>query len=74
MNIRFKKYVTTAFIMAPMTMIMGFIGVMRNYGMQEGWVFKFLKTWGTMFPIAFMCALIVIPTAHKLVNLIKFQE
>jgi hypothetical protein len=74
MNIKFKKYITTAFIMAPMTMIMGFVGVMRNYGLQDGWILKFFKTWMTMFPIAYVCALFVIPIANKIVGQIKFQE
>jgi hypothetical protein len=43
-NKKFRKYINTAFILGPMTMIMGLIGVLRNYGLHEGWVLKFSDT------------------------------
>lgn len=76
MNINsiFRKYINTAFILGPMTMIMAFIGVMRNYGLHEGWAMKIFMTWLTMFPIAFVCGLIIIPVANKLTGKINFTD
>jgi uncharacterized protein DUF2798 len=71
-NSRYRKYINTAFILGPMTMIMAFIGVMRNYGLHEGWLVKIIITWLTMFPIAFVCGLIIIPVANKLTGKINF--
>jgi hypothetical protein len=74
MDIRFKKYINTAFILGPMTLIMAFIGVMRNFGLHEGCVTKIIVTWLTMFPVAFVCGLIIIPIANKITNKIKFTQ
>jgi len=71
---RYRKYINTAFILGPMTMIMAFIGVLRNYGLHEGWVVKILMTWLTMFPIAFLCGLIIIPVANRLTGKINFTD
>ncbi len=76
MNIdqKFRKYILTATIMAPMTFIMATVGVLRNYGWRDGFVLKQFTTWFTMFPIAYIAALIVIPLANKSVSRIKFTE
>ena len=73
-NNKYRKYINTAFILGPMTMIMAFIGVMRNYGLHEGWPIKIVMTWLTMFPIAYMCGLVIIPTANKLTGRIHFTD
>ena len=73
-NNKYRKYINTAFILGPMTMIMAFIGVMRNYGVHDGWVIKFIATWLTMFPMAFVCGLFIIPVANKLTSKIKFTD
>jgi hypothetical protein len=74
MNRKYKKYINTAFILGPMTLIMAFIGVMRNYGLHVGFVVKIIMTWLTMFPVAFVCGLIIIPVANKLTGKIRFTE
>jgi hypothetical protein len=74
MDIRFRKYINTAFILVPMTLIMAFIAVMRNYGLHEGCVTKIIITWLTMFPVAFVCGLIIIPVAKRITNKIKFVQ
>ncbi|HEY4876196.1 MAG TPA: DUF2798 domain-containing protein [Puia sp.] len=74
MDIRFRKYINTAFILGPMTFIMAFIGVTRNYGLHDAWIIKVITTWLTMFPIAFVCGLIIIPVANKMTNKIKFIQ
>ena len=71
---RYRKYINTAFILGPMTMIMAFIGVIRNYGLHAGWALKIIMTWLTMFPIAFVCGLIIIPVANKLTGKIHFTD
>jgi putative Mn2+ efflux pump MntP len=74
MDIRFKKYINTAFILGPMTFIMAIIGVTRNYGLHEAWLIKVITTWLTMFPIAFICGLVIIPIANRMTNKIKFVQ
>jgi hypothetical protein len=74
MDIRFRKYINTAFILGPMTLIMAFIGVMRNFGFHEGFVTKIISTWLTMFPIAFVCGLLIIPIANRMTNKIQFTQ
>ncbi len=60
------KYVNTLFVVTPMTLIMAFIGLMRNYGFGEDWFLKFLKAWSVMLPVAYVAAFIIIPNARKL--------
>ena len=73
-NRKFRRYINTALIMAPMTMLMAIIGVLRNYGFHDGCALKWLMTWLTMFPIAYFFAFFVIPIANKLTGKIPFQE
>jgi Protein of unknown function (DUF2798) len=53
----------TALIIAPMTLIIAFVGVLRNYGLVSGWILKVFLTWFTMLPIAYVCAFFIIPIA-----------
>ena len=74
MPLKFKKYLLAAFIILPMSMVMGFVGVFRNYGLNDGWFLVFLSTWATMFPIAYFAAMFIIPVANKLIEMIEFKE
>ncbi|MDR2223609.1 MAG: DUF2798 domain-containing protein [Flavobacteriaceae bacterium] len=65
MNKKFYKYVNTVFVVVPMTLIMAFVGLIRNYGFGEDWFFKFLKAWSVMLPVAYLAAFIIIPQARK---------
>lgn len=49
-----------------MTLIMAFVGLIRNYGFGEDWFFKFLNAWSIMLPVAYLAAFIIIPRARKL--------
>ncbi|SDH16513.1 DUF2798 domain-containing protein [Chitinophaga filiformis] len=60
------KYINTLFVVIPMTLIMAFVGLIRNYGFGEDWFIKFLKAWSIMVPVAYMAAFIIIPNARKL--------
>ena len=60
------KYINTLFVVIPMTLIMAFVGLMRNYGFGEGWFIKFLQAWSVMLPVAYFAAFIIIPHARKL--------
>jgi hypothetical protein len=60
------KYINTLFVVIPMTLIMAFVGLMRNYGFGEDWFWKFLKAWSVMLPAAYLAAFIIIPNARKL--------
>ena len=66
MDKKYFKYINTLFIVTPMTLIMAFVGVVRNYGFGEDWGLKFLKSWIIMLPVAFVAAFIIIPFARKL--------
>jgi len=66
MNKKFFKYINTLFVVLPMTLIMAFVGLIRNYGFGEDWFFKFLKAWSVMLPVAYLAAFIIIPRARKL--------
>lgn len=60
------KYVNTLFVVIPMTLIMAFVGLIRNYGFGEDWFLKFLKAWTVMLPVAYIAAFLIIPNARKL--------
>lgn len=66
MNKKYFKYVNTFFVVIPMTLIMAFVGLMRNYGFGEDWFLKFLKAWSVMLPVAYAAAFVIIPNARKL--------
>jgi hypothetical protein len=74
LDIKYRRYINTALIIGPMTMLMALVGVMRNYGLHQGWVLKSIVTWLTMFPIAYVCAFFIIPVANKLTGKIKFTD
>ena len=57
-----------------MTLIMAFVGVMRNYGFGEDWFFKFLKAWSVMLPVSYMAAFVIIPRARKLAEKVTSEE
>lgn len=63
---KYFKYINTLFVVVPMTLIMAFVGLMRNYGFGEEWVSKFFKAWIVMVPVAYVAAFIIIPQARKL--------
>ncbi|HEY5745510.1 MAG TPA: DUF2798 domain-containing protein [Chryseolinea sp.] len=74
MNKKYFKYVNTLFVVIPMTLIMAFVGLMRNYGLGEDWFFKFLKAWSVMVPVAYVSAFIIIPNARKLAEKITIKS
>ena len=74
MNKRYFKYINTLFVVVPMTLIMAFVGVLRNYGFGEDWFFKFLKAWSVMLPVSYMAAFIIIPRARKLAEKVTSEE
>lgn len=59
------KYINTLFVVIPMTLIMAFVGLMRNYGFGDDWLTKFLKAWSVMLPVAYASAFLIIPNARK---------
>ena len=65
MNTKYYKYVNTLFVVIPMTLIMAFVGLIRNYGFEDGWFFLFLKAWSVMLPVAYASAFVIIPRARK---------
>ena len=68
MNRKYYKYVNTLFVVLPMTLIMAFVALMRNYGLKEDWPYKFFHAWIVMFPTAYVLAFIIIPIAGRLTD------
>ncbi|RWX02244.1 DUF2798 domain-containing protein [Flavobacterium cerinum] len=66
MKKKYFKYIYTLLVVLPMTLIMAFVGLMRNYGFGEDWFLKFLKAWTVMLPVAYVAAFLIIPNARKL--------
>lgn len=73
MNPKYFKYINTLFIVVPMSLIMAFVGLMRNYGFGEDWFLKFLKAWTVMMPVAYVAAFIIIPRARKLTEKVMMR-
>lgn len=71
---KYFKYINTLFVVFPMTLIMAFTGLMRNYGFGEDWFLKFLKAWSVMLPVAYVAAFIIIPRARKLAERVAGKE
>lgn len=74
MNKKYFKYINTLFVVVPMTLIMAFVGLIRNYGFNEGWFIKFLNAWSIMLPISYMAAFIIIPRARKMAEKVVKQN
>lgn len=62
---KYFKYINTLFVVLPMTLIMAFVGNLRNYGFAEGWLLQVLKAWSVMLPVAYFSAFFIIPGARK---------
>ncbi|NTE05515.1 DUF2798 domain-containing protein [Agrobacterium tumefaciens] len=68
------KYLNTLLVVIPMTLIMAFVGLMRNYGFGEDWFIKFLKAWSVMLPVSYLSAFTIIPIARKLAEKIASKN
>lgn len=68
------KYLNTLLVVIPMTLIMAFVGLMRNYGFGEDWFLKFLKAWSVMVPVSYLSAFIIIPNARRLAEKIASKS
>lgn len=74
MHKKYFKYINTLFVVVPMTLIMAFVGLIRNYGFNEGWFIKFLNAWSIMLPVSYMAAFIIIPRARKMAEKVVKQN
>jgi len=74
MHKKYFKYINTLFVVVPMTLIMAFVGLIRNYGLNEGWFIKFLNAWSIMLPVSYMAAFIIIPRARKMAEKVIKQN
>lgn len=74
MKTKYFKYINTLLVVLPMTLIMAFVGLMRNYGFGDNWFIKFLKAWSVMLPVAYIAAFIIIPNARKLAEKITIKS
>ena len=71
MNKKYFKFINTLFVVIPMTLIMAFVGLIRNYGFGQDWFQKFLSAWIVMLPVAYLAAFLIIPNARKLAEKIS---
>ena len=74
LHIKSRKFILTALIIGPMTFLMACVGVLKHDGLINGCVVKIFVTWTTMFPIAYLAALMIIPAANKVISKINFIE
>ena len=74
MHKKYFKYINTLFVVVPMTLIIAFVGLIRNYGFNEGWFIKFLNAWSIMLPVSYMAAFIIIPRARKMAEKVVKQN
>lgn len=68
------KYIYTLTIVLPMTLIMAFVGLVRNYGFGPDFFLKFLKAWSVMAPVAYVAAFTIIPIARKFTEKITYKD
>jgi Protein of unknown function (DUF2798) len=66
MHKRYIKYINTLFVVLPMTLLMAFVGIVRNYGFGDGWLYKMFQSWIIMMPVAYLAAFMIIPLARRL--------
>lgn len=66
MKQKYFKYINTLFVVTPMTFIMALVGLYRTYGFGDGALFKFLLSWTSMLPVAYLAAFLIIPNARKI--------
>ncbi|WP_353123124.1 DUF2798 domain-containing protein [Dysgonomonas capnocytophagoides] len=62
------KIFHTLFVVLPMSGILTFVAVMKNFGWKKGWAYQFLESWLYLFPIGYLMAFLIIPTATFFVN------
>lgn len=74
MSKRYFKYINTLFVVIPMTLIMAFVGILRNYGLGAGWFITFMNAYSVMLPVAYLSAFIIIPVARKLAEKVTAES
>jgi hypothetical protein len=65
-NPKYFKLINTFLVVVPMTLIMAVVGVIRTYGLGEGWLYKVINAYLVMMPVAYLSAFLIIPWARKL--------
>lgn len=61
-------------IVAPMTLVMSFVGTLVEVGFVDGWLSLFIKGFLASFPVAYIAAMVVIPFAQKMAEKIPFKD
>lgn len=71
---KLAKYINILFVVILMTLIMAICALILNRGYdKDAWIITFFKSWLIMLPIAYVFALIIIPSANKATHYI-FRE
>lgn len=68
------KYINTLLVVVPMTLIMAFVGLLRNYGFGPDFFLKFIKAWSVMLPVAYAAAFVIIPIARRFTEKITYND
>lgn len=55
-----------------MTLVVTFVSILVNYGIQEGFFVKWMRAWGLAFVVALPVVMVVMPTIRKFVS--KYVE
>jgi len=74
MKKKYFKYINTLFVVLPMTLVMAFVGTLRNNGFNDDLFLKFLNAWSVMLPAAYTAAFLIIPKARKLAEKVTKAE
>jgi hypothetical protein len=73
MRKKYYGYVMTLFVSAPFSALMSFVGIVRNVGLSSDILAKWFMTWITMLPIAYIAALLIVPTAKTLTDKLPWR-
>jgi Protein of unknown function (DUF2798) len=73
MRRKYYVYVMTFFVSAPFSALMSFIGIVRNVGLSSDTLTRWFMTWITMLPIAYIAALLIVPTAKMLTDKLPWR-
>lgn len=64
----------TFLICAPFSGLMTLLGIIRNLGLTPETFSRWLTTWLSMLPVAYIAALIIVPVAKVLTDKLPWQS
>ncbi len=70
---KFKPVVMNLALAIPFSVVMSLVGIIWSAGFFQGWYIVWLKNLIVMIPLAYLCGLIFVPMAQKIVSKIKWK-